>query len=75
MRKTILSMLAALLVVASAVQTAGATERHAYKPDRARAPATEQLRSANDSITWPAVERQDLSDYSEGHVISAPAGR
>jgi hypothetical protein len=41
----------------------------------ARVHATEQFRKANDSVISPSVEQQDLSDYSEGHVISAPAGR
>jgi len=46
-----------------------------HKSDRARVHATEQFRKANDSVISPSVEQQDLSDYSEGHVISAPAGR
>jgi hypothetical protein len=27
--------------------------------------------NANDSLAWPSVEQQDLSEYSEGHLISA----
>jgi hypothetical protein len=75
MRKTVLTVLGALLIAGSTVQLAAAAERHAHKPDRARAHATEQFRKANDSLISPSVEQQDLSDYSEGHVISAPAGQ
>jgi hypothetical protein len=74
MRKTVLTILAASLIVGSAVQIAAAAERSTHKTDRARAHATEQFRNANNSLPWPTVEQQDLSDYSEGHVISAPAG-
>jgi len=75
MRKTVLTILAASLIVGSAVQVAGAAERYTHKSVRARVHATEQFRNANDSLAWPSVEQQDLSDYSEGHVISAPAGQ
>jgi hypothetical protein len=75
MRKTVLTVLGALLMVGSTVQIAAAAGRHAHKSDRARLHATEQFRRANDSLVSPSVEQQDLSDYSEGHVISAPAGR
>jgi hypothetical protein len=75
MRKAILSILAASLVVGSAVQTAAAAGRYTHESDHARIPASEQFRGANDSLASPAVEQQDWSDYSEGHVISAPAGR
>jgi hypothetical protein len=75
MRKTILSILAASLVVMSAVQTAAAGGRYTHKSDYARAAASQQFRSADDSLASPAVEQQDWSDYSEGHVISAPAGQ
>src|ERR1700733_531598 len=27
--------------------------------------------NADDSLAWPSVEQQDLSEYSEGHLISA----
>src|ERR1700675_3302222 len=36
---------------------------------------SQQFRNANDSLAWPSAEQQSLSDYSEGHVISAPAGQ
>jgi hypothetical protein len=74
MRKTILTILAASLVVGSTVQLATAAERHSQRPDRARAPASERFRNANDYLASPSVQQQNLSDYSEGHVISARAG-
>jgi hypothetical protein len=74
MRKPVLTILAASLIAGSTVQIAGAAERYAHKSDRARVQTTEQFRNANDSLPWLTVEQQDLSDYSEGHVISAPAG-
>jgi hypothetical protein len=75
MRKTVLTILSASLIVASAVQIAAAAERTTHKSDRARVHATEQFRNANGFMASPSVEQQDWSDYSEGHVISAPAGR
>lgn len=75
MRKTVLTILSASLIAMSAVQLAAAAGRATHKSDRAPAPASQQLRNANNSLPWPTVEQQDLSDYSEGHVISAPAGR
>jgi hypothetical protein len=75
MRNTVLTILSASLIVASAVQLAGAAERTIHKSDRARAHASEQFRNANDSRAPPSVEQQNWSDYSEGHVISAPAGQ
>jgi hypothetical protein len=74
MRKTVLTIFAALLIVGSTIQIAGAAERHTHELDRARV-HTEQFGNADNSLASPSVEQQDLSDYSEGHVISAPAGR
>ncbi|TMJ49938.1 MAG: hypothetical protein E6G85_19750 [Alphaproteobacteria bacterium] len=74
MRKTVPTVLGALLIVGSTVQIAAAAERHALKSDRGRVHATEQFRKANDFLISP-FEQHDLSDYSEGHVISAPAGQ
>ena len=74
MRKTALTILGALLIVGSTVQLAAAAERHAHKSVRASVHASQQFRNANDFLAPPSVEQQDLSDYSEGHVISAPAG-
>ena len=75
MRKAVLTILGALLIVGPTVQLAAAAERHIHRSDRAGVVATGQFRKANDSMISPSVEQQDLSDYSEGHVISAPACR
>lgn len=74
MRKTVLSILGASLIVVSAVQIAAAAEHHTRESDRVQAAASRQFRNANDSLAAPSVEQQNWSDYSEGHVISAPAG-
>jgi hypothetical protein len=74
MRKTVLTILAASLIVGPTLQSAGATERHIHKSDREQARSSQQLRNANDYLASPSAEQQDWSDYSEGHVISAPAG-
>jgi hypothetical protein len=75
MRKIVLTILGALLIIGSTVQLAAAAERHTHQSDRVGVLATEQFRRANASMISPAVEQQDLSDYSEGHVTSAPAGQ
>ncbi|HEX9470250.1 MAG TPA: hypothetical protein VF957_11975 [Bradyrhizobium sp.] len=77
MRKTVLTILAASLIVGSTVQMASAAERHTRKHARVQAPMSQQFRNANDSLAWPSpsVQQQNWSDYSEGHVISAPAGQ
>jgi hypothetical protein len=74
MQNTVITILGASLIVASTVQLAVAAERYTRKMERARATASYQFRNANHSLDWPSVEQQILSDYSEGHVISAPAG-
>jgi hypothetical protein len=76
MRKTVLTILAASLIAASTIQIAAAAAHHTHKVERAHVPASEQFRNANDSLAWPsAAAQQYWSDYSEGHVISAPAGQ
>jgi hypothetical protein len=70
MRKTILTLLAASLLAASSVQLASASERHHA---RKATPASQHFRNANNAVAWPAQPNW-VSDYSEGHVISAPAG-
>jgi hypothetical protein len=75
MRKTFLTIVAASLIVGSTIQIAAAAERYTHRSDRARVPASEQFRNASDSLASPSVEQQNRSDYSEGHVISAPAGQ
>ena len=75
MRKTVLTILGASLIAGSTVHMTAAAERHVRKVERAPVPTSQQFRNANDSFAWPSAEQQSLSDYSEGHVISAPAGR
>jgi hypothetical protein len=75
MRKTVLTILATSLIVGSTLQLAAAAERHTHKSDRAQAAASQQSRNAYGSLALPSAEQQNWSDYSEGHVISAPAGR
>jgi len=70
MRKTILTVLAASLMAASTVHIAAAAGHHHV---RKAATASLQFRNANNAVAWSA-QPGGISDYSEGHVISAPAG-
>jgi hypothetical protein len=70
MKKTILTVLAATLMVASAAQIAAAAEHHHHRK-MVRAPVTDQFRNANNAVAQPSP----YSDYTDGHAISAPAGR
>ena len=72
MKKTILAVLAASLMTASTMTMAAAAERH-HTRKVSRAAASEEFRNANNAIAWPAQPNW-VSDYTEGHVISAPAG-
>ena len=72
MKKTVLAVLAASLMIASTATMAAAAERH-HARKVSRAPASEEFRNANNAISWPAQPNW-VSDYTEGHVISAPAG-
>ncbi len=72
MPNTVTMILGAVLIAASTMQIAAAAERHARKMHHVPVAATQQFRDANDSMAFPT--EQSLSDYSEGHVISAPAG-
>jgi len=80
MRKIILTGLGAALIAASAAQAATASEDHHARrvvraPVAVQAPVAPQFRNANNAVAWPSPsEPAGLSDYSEGHVISAPAG-
>jgi hypothetical protein len=73
MRKAVLTILATSLIVGSAVQIAAA-ERYTHKSERARGLTNERFRNTNGFVASPSAEQQDWSDFSEGHVISAPAG-
>ena len=70
MRKTVPAVFGAALMVVSAVQIAGAAERYSHRSDRE--PETQQFWNTTNSLA--SVEQQAWSDYSEGHVMSAPAG-
>jgi hypothetical protein len=70
----VLTVIGALLIAASTTQMATAAGRHARKAQCAPAPAAQQFRNAYGAVVWPFATPSDLSDYSEGHVISAPAG-
>jgi hypothetical protein len=72
MKNTILTVLAATLMVALTAQIAAAAEHH-HARKMVRAPVTDQVRNANNAVAQPSP--YSASDYSEGHVISAPAGR
>ena len=75
LRKTFLTIIAASLIVGATIQLAAAAGRYTHRSDRTRVSASEQFRNAGDSLASPSVEQQNRSDYSEGHVISAPAGQ
>ena len=75
MRKTVLSVLAASLIVGSTVQIATAATRHNYKSDPARISASQQFRNAHAFLPSPSVVPQGSPDYSEGYMASGPAGR
>jgi hypothetical protein len=74
MRKTILTMLGSVLIVAASVQFADAAQRHRGKTDRTVTSQQQQTRNADAYAAWPAPAAQsDWSRYSGGY--SAPAGR
>jgi hypothetical protein len=69
MRKTILTVLGAVLVVASTAQLATAAEHH-HARKMVRAPVGEQFRNANNSVASPAQPGwySDYSNYSTSHM-------
>ena len=75
MKKTVLTVLAAALMVASTAQFASAGERHHVRK-AVQAPVSEHVRNANNFVApaQPAYS-YSYSDYGDGHAISAPAGR
>ena len=73
MRKTILTVLGASLIVASTMQAAAAAERHHVRK-AVRAPVSAQFRDSNAYAAPAYVAAQpDWSRYNGG--MSAPAGR
>jgi hypothetical protein len=72
MRKTILAVFGAALIMASAMQAAAAAEHHrSHRTVRAPVSTTEQFRNSN--AAWPAATVQDGPRYDE--ALSPPAGR
>jgi hypothetical protein len=73
MRKTVLTLLGSVLLVASVAQAASATTQrhHVRKIVRAPAPVTQEFRDSNASV-WTAVPGYYSGHYSHG--FSAPAG-
>jgi hypothetical protein len=75
MRKTILTVLGAALITASAVQMASAAEHHRYH--RAPVGMTDQVRNSNAYAAPPVAVQPEWSGYDGyySHGFSAPAGR
>jgi hypothetical protein len=74
MRKTILTIVGAALLVASTVQIAAAAQHHkSHKLYRAPAPVSETFRNSNAYYGWSAPAESDWSRYQNG-AMSAPAG-
>jgi hypothetical protein len=78
MRKTVLTVLGAALITASAVQMASAAEHHRYH--RAPVGMTDQVRNSNAYVAPPVAVQPEWPGYGYGdgyysHGFSAPAGR
>jgi hypothetical protein len=72
MKKAILAVLGAALLVASTAQLATAAEHHHVRK-LVRTPASEQFRNANNAVPAPVQpgwypSRSDYSDYSTAHM-------
>jgi hypothetical protein len=65
MRKAVLTILAASLIVVSTVEIAAAAGRYIHKSNHAQARTSQQFRNANDSMASSSVEQQNWSNYSE----------
>jgi hypothetical protein len=71
MRKTIITILGALLITGSAVQMATASEHHVRKAYRAPVSASEQFRRANNSIeTYTSGPRNDSVDFDRRNTFN-----
>lgn len=74
MRKTVLTVLGAALIAASAMQMASATEHRTHRAHRAPAATNEQFRDSNAYAApqpeWPG----NGYDGYYSHGFSAPAG-
>jgi hypothetical protein len=73
MRKKILTILGVSLIAASSMQIAVAAEHH-HARKVCRAPASASFRNSNGSLAPPAPSNWN-PDYTDGHALSAPAGR
>jgi hypothetical protein len=74
MRKTILTVLASVLIAATAAQAASATERH--RVHRAPAQVSEPVRNASAFVPFaPAASNYDSRPAYYNGAYSAPAGR
>ena len=71
MRKTIITILGALLITGSAVQIATASEHHMRKAQRATISTNEQFRKANNSVDVPTSGvRNDYSDFERRNAFN-----
>jgi hypothetical protein len=81
MRKTILTVLGAALITASAMQMASAAEHHRYhRTGRAPVGMTDQIRNSNAYADPSVAVQPEWPGYGYGdgyysHGFSAPAGR
>jgi hypothetical protein len=57
-------------MVASTAQIAAAAEHH-HARKMVRAPVSDQIRNATNAVAQPGT----YSDATDGHALSAPAGR
>jgi hypothetical protein len=71
MRKTIITILGALLITGSTVQMATASEHHVRKAYRAPMSASEQFRRANNSVdVQTSGVRNDNSDFDRRNTFN-----
>jgi hypothetical protein len=71
MRKTIITILGALLITGSAVQMATASEHHLRKAYRAPMSSSEQFRKANNSIdVYTSGARNDHPDFDRRNTFN-----
>jgi hypothetical protein len=80
MRKTVLTIIGALLIAGSVVQTASASNYHVYKKFPAPAAASEQFRNANNSTgnTFCSQEmgnpNDEQTDYQHWSAFRSAGG-
>lgn len=76
MQNAIITIIGVSLITAFSIEFAAAAQHRLVRVKHQPAQLTEQVRRANNAMmpAFTGGESQYLSDYSEGHVISAPAG-